>query len=152
MCVTASSNFHPTNMLLHHRIKFCSTPFRKLPLSGWFMVSVEPLKAMFRSAQDWIIAPNRERTSRHLFLSASVSAISCLSMVSPFARRISFHVAMWAVCSWLSSWTLSKWLAFFQSFSPSLFSLLSFRENILQQKQCKLSLFFKYISQFFSID
>ena len=62
------------------------------------------------------------------------------------------HVTTSVLCSWLSSKTFSKWLAFSQSFSPSLLSLYSFGENILQQKQCKLSFLFEYISHFFSID
>ena len=70
MCVTAKSTFHSTNMLLHYCIK-CSHKlhlFDKLPLSSLFNVSVVPLKAMFLSAKDLIIATNLVRTSCHLFL------------------------------------------------------------------------------------
>ena len=63
---------------------------------------------------------------------------SLVYLLSATLQNDSFHVAMWFLCSWLSSGTLSKWLAFFRSFSPSLFSLHCFGENILQQRQCKL--------------
>ena len=66
MGVTAGSTFRPTDMLLHHitspNLHRCSSelhPFRELPSSGLFRMSVDPLKARFLSAKDWIIATNR---------------------------------------------------------------------------------------------
>lgn len=58
-----------------------SSSFRNLSLLGRKSVSVDPLRAMFLSARDWITDTLLFYTSHHLFLSVSVSAIAWLSIV-----------------------------------------------------------------------
>lgn len=63
-----------------------STSFWKLPLSGLFHVSVDPLKARFLSAKDWIIADVRPHTtffSQPQQVPSTVYLLSALSQNGP---------------------------------------------------------------------
>ena len=95
-----------------------STFLRKFPFDREYSVSVSPPSAIFQTARDCTIAVRHVNTSLQLIFSASISAISCLSIVSPFMILIaySFHVK----CSRVLSCEVSTELACFQSVSPEL--------------------------------
>ena len=130
-----------------------STSWRKFPFDGVKSVSVCPLRAKLRTASDCTIAMRRVSTSLHLILSASISAISCLSMVSPLLNLTdsSFHAFMELRCSALPSCAVRFALACFQFDIPDIVKLVSLFENSLQQKQKRLLFFIEYTSQLLAI-